>query len=193
VEEENKEIKALTPVYEMTPMEVPERNPLLVEAMAATGVTLDQLTLAQRLILISLQSKDFFFMPHKTIAEQLELSLSCVRNAMANPVFQKVYLYIQSAMLLTHLPEIDNATIRAALSEKGTDKDRMLAYMRLGLLDKKGLTVNINQNNNTVNATNTNGKQLCPADALVDRWSGSPVEPDKFRGKKTIIQEPDKD
>lgn len=189
-EKENKE-KALTPIYNLepiNPMDVPERNGLFLEAIRATEVAMEDLNQYQRKILISLQKADLFFLNMNKLSEVLGISRHAISNAMANPDFMKVYLYIQNAMMMMHLPDIDNATIKAAISEDGTDKDRMLAYMRLGILDKKGgLTVQIVQNNNTVNA---NTRNVCEADNLIDRWSGKAVEPNKFGGKKRLNSTP---
>jgi len=177
------------------PMDVPDPCPLMTEAINATGVSLADITPVQRRILLSIQKDpNYRFLNKKQISEIAGCSYPSMVEAFSNPEFVKLFHYIQNAQLLIHLPEIDEMTIKKAKSERGSHHDRELAYRRLNVIsDKKGgLTVQVMQQNNLGNGT-TDGRKLCPADDLIDRWSGSPVEGDKFRGKKTIIQTPGKD
>ena len=164
----------------------------LAETLTEAGVDADELTPAQRRILMHLWEPGANMKRWDDIAKDVGVSPRTCFAAFKNPAFQKVYQRIQVATMMAYIPEVDKTTFERATSPDGTDKDRDLFYRRAGVFDGKkgGLTINVVQNN-PPQGGNDDQRRASGIDAFVS--GGGDVGRSPRRVKSEVVPREDTD
>jgi len=167
------------PCYNLEPSEIREELSALYQALSAAGVELADLSPAERSILIAVNDPDTWGMTQEEVSKRVGLQPKTITRLLHHEAFRKAYFHIQAIMQLAHLPEIDNTTFKKAKSMEGTDKDRDLAYRRLGIFDGKkgGLNINVVNNNQVQAGARDESSRICPADELFESLGVEEIKP----------------